>query len=187
MTDKIIRCKKCKKKLFYLPKEYEMNLSVNCVDCHDGKKTTKTHTYSKMKKGKRVDIHPTYSFRSATEMNFARILNHLGLKWRYEERVFTFPDRKVRPFMYIMDFEVTKGNDIIPAGFYEIKGRMKPSDRQKLRLLKKYYPEEFEETQIVIYSKYKKKDIQFANKQGYKYLLYDQLTATYKDKIPNWE
>lgn len=191
MTDIPIKCNKCRKTIFYIPNEYEMNIPIICINCHDGRKPaaprTATANFAKVRKGKRVDVHPTYSFRSATEANFARILNYLNLEWKFEERVFTFPDRKVRPFMYIMDFEIIKGCSEIKKGFYEIKGYMKAADRQKLRLLKKYYPNEFKETTVVIYNKYRKKDIKFVDQQGYKYLFYDKLTKQYQNLIPNWE
>jgi hypothetical protein len=195
VTDTAIRCKKCKQRIFYIPKNYSMNISVTCISCHDG--TTKSKdtkpvrtaaaNYAKVKKGKRLDIHPSYSFRSATEMNFARILNLNNLEWKYEERVFTFSGRTRKPFLYIMDFEIIKGNKEFPAGFYEVKGRMKPGDRNKLRLLKKHYPEEYSKTHVVIYSKYKKGDIKFCEKQNYRYMFYDALTKKYKDKIEQWE
>lgn len=190
MADRAVTCKKCKKKVFYIPKEYSMNISVTCTNCHDSKPKsiqTAAANYAKVRKGKRPDVHPTYSFRSATEANFARILNYLGLEWKFEERVFTFPDRKIKPFIYVMDFEILKGNQEFKEGFVEVKGYMRSWDRQKLRLLKKYYPEEFKQTYLILYNKYKKADIQFCEKQGYKYMFYDELTAKFKDKIKFWE
>lgn len=196
MADKPVRCSKCKKTIFYISDKYSMNLQVVCTDCYKGKtgsqkKTKQTQTlsasFAKMKAGVRPQIHPTYRFRSATEANFARILNYLGLQWKYEERAFTFDGYKTKPFIYLMDFEITKGSCALPEGYYEIKGLMKPNDRQKLRRLKKHYPNEFSETTVVVYNKYKKKDIAFCKKLGYKVLLYDELTMAFKDKISGWE
>lgn len=197
MSDLPVKCSKCKKKIFYIPEDYEMDIPVECVYCHDGikprrkKKTGRTLTgnYAKTRKGVRVDVHPTYSFRSATEANFARILNYLGLEWRYEERVFTFDHGgyKTKPYVYVMDFEIIKGNAEFPAGFYEIKGYMTASARQKLRRLKKLYPEEYKRTTVVIYTKYKKKDIEFCKRLGYIRMFYDEITKKYSKLIKGWE
>jgi hypothetical protein len=189
-----IRCSQCRKIICYIPAIYSMNIPIVCVNCHKGtpkkrRTMTLTESYTKMKKGIRKDIHPSYSFRSATEANFARILNFVKAKWKYEERVFNFYDYgyKSAPFVYIMDFEIIGKNKLFPAGYYEIKGYMDGQARKKLRRLKKHYPKEFKETTVVLYNKYKKKDIAFCQKLGYKYLLYDSLTQQFKGLIKNWE
>jgi hypothetical protein len=204
MTDKAIACKKCKKKLFYLPTGYDLGVKVLCTECHDGgpKKTEPKApvqaSYSKMKKGVRKDIHPTYSFKSATEANFARVLKHLGLQWKYEERAFSFSEYKTKPHVYIMDFEVLGGPSVdsfghyygggdFPIGFYEVKGYMTGSARQKFRRLKKNYPEEASRTTCVIYNKYKKADIEFCQSLGYRYMFYSDLVTKYSSVIPEWE
>jgi len=192
MVNRAVKCSVCKKGIFYLPEGYKMDLKVTCVECQKGTKKKRTRqtaaaSYSKMKKGVRPDIHPTYSFRSATEANFARIMNKLGVSWKYEERAFSFPGYKTKPHVYIMDFEITEGCTELPAGFYEIKGYMTPQSRQKLRRLKRCYPEEFSRTTVVVYNKYKKKDIELCEKLGYKTMLYDELTARFSKDIPTWE
>jgi hypothetical protein len=170
-----------------------MDLKIKCIECHNSlvpepkKRQTVSTSYSKMKKGIRADIHSSYSFKSAAEANFARILNHLGLTWKYEERAFSFSDYKTKPYVYIMDFEIINGNSTFPAGFYEVKGYMTASSRQKLRRLKKTYPEEFAKTTVVVYNKYKKKDIEFCEKQGYKIMLFDDLTTSFSNEIKTWE
>lgn len=191
---KSIRCKKCKKIIFYIPEEYDMNVKVLCTNCHDkipavrtSSKETLVQKFSRIKKGIREDVHPTYSFRSPTEANFARILNLLGCEWTYEERVFTFEGYNLKPHLYVMDFVITKGCERFRHKFYEIKGYMTSSSKQKLRRLKKQYPEEFKETSVVIYSKYNKKDIEFCNKLGYNYMFYDELSKEFKGQIPLWE
>ena len=194
MKDRIISCKKCKKKLFYLPSGYDMGVKVLCVDCHEkkpkstGKKPVQ-NSYMRMRKGVREDIHPKYSFRSATEANFARILESLKFKWKYEERAFTFDHfgYKTKPYVYVMDFEIVKGNQDFPSGFYEIKGYMTPQSRQKLRRLMKCYPDEAARTTVVVYNKYKKKDIEFCKNLGYRYMLFDALTEKFKPQIATWE
>ena len=112
---KIIHCSKCKCELFYIPENYSMSCKVVCVDC--GNKTPKKRktrataagNFARTKKGKRKDIHPTYSFRSATEANFARILQYHNIQWKYEERAFTFTGYKTKPHVYVMDFEMLTG------------------------------------------------------------------------------
>jgi hypothetical protein len=194
LRSSIIKCSECKKKICVITNEYTMNIDVVCINCHTGKKPKKrkrtmTENYTRMKKGVRVDVHPTYSFRSATEANFARILNYLNLEWKFEERVFTFDHGgyKTKPYMYIMDFEIISGNKEFPAGFYEIKGYMTPDARKKLRRLKKLYPEEYKDTTVVVYTKYKKKDIAFCKKLGYEIMFYDEITKKYSKLIKGWE
>lgn len=195
---KVVRCSKCSKELFYLENGYKMACKVTCVECANKKATkqkkkpirTAAANFARTKKGVRKDIHPTYSFNSATEANFARILDFVGAKWKYEERAFKFEGYKNKPFVYIMDFEITgkkKLPDGLEHGFYEIKGYMNAASRNKLRRLKKCYPEEFKRTTVVIYNKYKKKDIEFCEKLGYRYLFYDKLSDKYEPLIPTWE
>jgi hypothetical protein len=194
-----IRCSKCNKTVCYIPKGYELNIDITCTSCNSTKKKKKnintvTANYARTKKGIREDVHPLYSFRSATEANFARLLNYWGITWRYEERSFTFSTFKKPPFVYVMDFiidKVDKRHKDVPKeiteGFIEVKGYMNASSRQKLRRLKKEYPEEANNTTIIIYSHYNKKDKGFCERLGYKFLYYDLLQKEYKDKIKGWE
>jgi len=202
MTDRIVRCSKCNKDIFYIPNSYTMGIKIQCVSCHNNKPTVKKRpmtlsaSYARMKKGIRPDIHHKYSFKSATEANFARILNFLNLDWRYEERAFTFSGYKTKPHVYIMDFEIIGHKGSCPLGFedhnfeigyYEVKGYMRPESRKKLRRLKKHYKEEYEKTTVILYNKYKKADIELCQKLKYNYNLYDALTKKYKEYIPEWE
>lgn len=198
---RIVCCSICGRELFYLSDGYKMATKIICVECGDkkvaanvkpGSKTIKTAAgnFARTKKGIRKDIHPTYNFKSATEANFARILKHLGIPWAYEERAFTFEGYKTKPHVYIMDFEIRgrkKLPDGLEQGWIEVKGYMDARSRNKLRRFKKQYPEDAAKTTIVIYNKYKKKDIEFCEKQGFKYLFYDELTKKYADKIKGWE
>jgi hypothetical protein len=202
---RVINCSKCGRELFYLPDSYKMSCKVICVDCGNktpkkkrvGKavKRTAVANYAKIKKGIRKDIHPTYMFRSPTEANFARILDFHGAQWKFEERAFTFDGYKTKPYVYIMDFEVTSGpkrkkkellEDLEP-GFYEVKGYMNVQSRKKLRRLKMKYPNDAQKTTVIIYSKYNKKDIELCEKHGYRYMFYDVLTKHYEPLIPTWE
>ena len=200
VTNRIICCSKCKRELFYIDDSYKMATKVICIDCGDKKtirkkksKTVRTAAgnFARTKKGIRKDIHPKYSFKSATEANFARILDFLGLKWKYEERAFTFDGYKNKPHVYIMDFEVLPSKKKIPSGiecgWVEIKGYMDARSRSKLRRYKANYPEEAAKTIIVIYTKYRKKDIEFCKKLGYRYIFYDALTKEYESQISTWE
>ena len=200
---KVVHCSKCGEELFYLPNNYKMACKIACIKCGSKtkkkkrKKTVQTlaGSYARTKKGPRPDVHPTHSFRSATEANFARILQYHGIKWKFEERAFTFSGYKTRPHVYIMDFEVTdKGRkkkkemlEDFEPGFYEVKGYMDARARNKLRRLKKCYPDDAQKTCVIVYTKYRKKDIEFCKKQGYKCLFYDVLTKHYEPLIPTWE
>lgn len=176
-----------------MSKAYKMDTDAICPSCHRGKKpkkerATATSNYSKTRKGIRPDVHHKYSFKSSTEANFARILNYIGCEWRYEERAFTFDEYKTKPHVYVMDFQITSGGTKeLPVGFYEIKGFMTSASRQKLRRYRKNYPEESSETTVVVYSKYKKKDVEFCRKNGYRVDFYDRLTQKYAPLIPTWE
>jgi hypothetical protein len=190
----IVKCKKCGKELFYLPNVYSMMVKVLCVDCGRNKpirtkqRTVAANNFVRAKKGPRPDIHPTYSFKSRTEANFARILVHLRVEWKYEERAFTFDNfgYKTKPFIYIIDFE-TPNKDFHGCQWIEVKGYMDAKSRNKLRRLKKCYPQDAANTLVVIYSDHNKKDIEFCDKLGYKYIFYNQLTDKYAASIPTWE
>lgn len=194
---KTVACSKCGKELFYMPDGYKMAMKVICMECGDKKsKAKKTKTvrtascnFARTKKGVRKDVHPTYNFKSATEANFARILTELGLQWKYEERSFVFNGYKTKPFVYIMDFEIIPASNIkgIPCQYIEVKGYMDARSRNKLRRLKKCYPEEAKQTLIIIYNKSKKKDIEFCDKLGFRYLFFDELTKEFESKIITWE
>lgn len=196
---KSIRCKKCKKVIAYLPDDYVMNVKVECAKCYSGVQTkTKTketlvQKFSRMKKGPRADVfnfqNKNYSFKSRTEANFARILNHLGIEWTYEEDDFFFSREKykTKPYGYLMDFTIVKGNSRFRSKFYEVKGYMTTNSKQRLRRLRHNYPEEADKTTVVIYSKYNKKDIEFCNKLNYNYMFYDELAKEFKDVISHWE
>lgn len=188
-----VKCSKCKRIIFYMSKAYRMDTDVVCPSCHVGrapKKTTTTasENYSKTRKGIRPDVHHKYSFKSATEANFARILNYIGCRWQYEERAFTFDGYKTKPHVYIMDFQITSGGTKeLPVGFYEIKGFMTSASRQKLRRYKKHHPEEAANTTVVVYSKYKKKDVEFCKSLGLRVDFYDRLSQKYAPLISTWE
>jgi len=195
-----IKCKTCKQVVIAIPLDYEMNIAIECIHCATGRKKTKTKrtlsgNYARTVKGVRLDVHPTYFFKSATEANVARIFNYLGLQWKYEERSFTFMHKrddpkkgyKCKPWVYVMDFEILDGDTLFSPGFIEVKGYMDTNSRKRLQRLKKNYPDEFSRTTVILYTKYKKKDIEFCKKLGYKYMFYDELTKQFKGLIATWE
>lgn len=191
-----IKCNLCHKHAVYVPAKNK-DIEVVCLMCGGKtkktvKKTVKTirtasSNYANVKKGKRLDIHPTYSFRSATEANFARILQYLKQDFKFEERVFTFDGYKNRPFLYIPDFELTKNSKKFPKGWYEIKGWMDTKSRQKLKRFKKHYPEEASNLTVIVYRKSDRAATEFCKKLGVKILFWDQLSKEYKLLIPKWE
>jgi len=198
-------CKTCGEPIFFIPENYSMGVDIVCISCGTKKtkkkksptrsktRVTAAANYARVKGGIRKDIHPSYYFRSATEANFARLLNHFGITWKFEERSFTFDGYKNKPYVYIMDFEIIKVDrrkkppEGFEAGWVEVKGYMNSNSRSKLRRLKIKYPDEAAKTTVIIYSKYKKKDIEFCEKLGYKYLFYDVLCSEYSEQIPDWE
>lgn len=196
-----IRCSVCNSTIGFMPDEYELSTDVICSGCNDSKKKKKKSktvrtaagNYAKTKGGVRPDIHPSYYFRSATEANAARLFNHLGANWKFEERTFTFNGYSTKPFIYIMDFEIVKLDhrkklpDWLSAGFIEVKGWMNSQSRQKLRRLRKNYPEEADNTLVILYDKYRKKDMKFCDKYGYKWITYDTLVKEYGPVIKGWE
>lgn len=190
-----IKCSKCGKELFYLPTGYDMAFKVVCIDCGqnkpkkkvDGRKIPASAKFAKAKRGKREDIHPKYVFRSATEANFARILDLEKVKWKFEERVFTFTGYERKPFQYIPDFEVTKGTRRFKKGWYEVKGYMDSKSRSKLKRFRIVYPKEAANMTIVLYRSTDKRNIEFCKKLGFKTMFYDKLTEEFEPRIPTWE
>lgn len=190
--NKKIRCKTCNEPLFYLPATYTMGVDIECCNCADGKKKSKktvrtaAANYAKTRKGKRPDLGDDV-FRSATEANFARILAKKGVEYKFEQRTFFFHDYKVKPFQYTPDFQIDKGDDEFPAGWYEIKGYMDGPSKSKLKRFRINYPEEAAKMIVVLYRQSDKKAIAFCKQQGYRYMFYDVLTKKYAAEIPTWE
>lgn len=191
--NRAVCCPVCKTRLFYIPEGYVMGCKIICTHCKDGttqKKTPQTAAgrYARAKKGIRKDVHPTYFFRSKTEANVARILNHIGSTWEFEQIKFKFSTYKTKPWSYLMDFEIKESNDpVLTPGLYEVKGFFNGASRNKLRRLKKEYPADAERTTVILYSSRNKKDILFCEKHGYRCLFYDELKAKYHLSIPEWE
>lgn len=196
---KEVYCKKCGKALFYIPDGYEMSIKVLCIDCGNNKRSSKkkqkqrtaVDNYVRIRKGKRLDVHPTYCFRSPPEANFARLLSYLGkIDWKFEERVFTFAQEEYQrgPWQYIPDFEVKKSSHkIFTPGFYEIKGWMNPESRSRLRRFRKHYPKEAAKMTVILQRKSEKKATKFCIKNGFRVMYIDELAKEYAEHIPTWE
>lgn len=109
--------------------------------------TVVTHSalMRKVTRGRREDLGDTF-FRSAYEANVARFFRFCGLPWTYEPRKFVFTGYTTAPVCYTPDFEVEERGK---TWIVEVKGHWRGSDRQKLRRLKKQYPEEFSRLWVV--------------------------------------
>ncbi len=83
---------------------------------------------------KRKDLNNQF-FRSNWEANFARILNHLKIKWEYEPTRFKFENCTYCPDFKIYDKKI---------GIYyiEIVGFFDDCHKKKLSLMNKFYPTE---------------------------------------------
>lgn len=87
-----------------------------------------THRFSRCRGGYREDLKQY--FRSSWEANYARILNHLGQKWKYEPRSFDLADG----FTYTPDFQLED------KSYIEIKGWLTQKGKEKLEKFKTKYP-----------------------------------------------
>lgn len=85
--------------------------------------------YSRCKKGKRADLENIF-FRSSWEANYARILNHLGVGWKYEPETFDVGEAET----YTPDFKLADGT------FVEIKGWWTKTGQRKVDLFRRNYP-----------------------------------------------
>lgn len=111
---------------------------------------------SKGRNGYREDLNQR--FRSTWEVNFARILNYWGLKWKYEPKRFYFENGT----SYLPDFYVEKDNCYVEiSGYYS---------KPKLEKLGNFYRE------------YPNEKISLIGEEIYK-----DLIKEFKDKISNWE
>jgi hypothetical protein len=108
------------------------------------------------------DLPEEYWFRSSWERNFARVLNHLGIRWKFEPHRFWLSGT----LSYLPDFELLDPN---PWGvkWIEIKGLWNKNDKKRIRLLLQLYPEE---------------TIHIIAKKEYR-----ELGKQYKPLIQNWE
>lgn len=111
--------------------------------------------------GARADIGPM-EFRSSWEANFARVLNHLGIPWKYEPHRFWLTGK----LSYLPDFELL-GPNPWNVKWVEIKGLWNKDDKKRIKLFVQLNPSE---TIHVICKKE-----------------YRELGKQYKSLIKNWE
>ena len=78
--------------------------------------------YSRSIKGKREDLN--CFFRSTWEANYARYLNHIGIKWKYETVTYQLGNNKT----YTPDFLLEDGSLV------EIKGWLTEKGADKINL-----------------------------------------------------
>lgn len=104
------------------------------------------------------------NFRSSWEANFARLLNYLKIKWRYEPMIFILGKK----LLYTPDFQLLSENPW-GATWIELKGRWKSQDKKKIVRFLAKFPE------------YKGKFKVIAGKE------YRELEKLYKHLIPEWE
>lgn len=88
------------------------------------------HLNSCCKKGKREDLGGVF-FRSSWEANYARILNHLGVRWQYEPETFEVGEAET----YTPDFKLADGT------FVEIKGWWTEASKRKIELFRDKFPD----------------------------------------------
>jgi|SRR6185369_9319599 len=113
--------------------------------------------------GVRPDIDDEYKFRSSWEANFARLLNHLGLRWRFEYKRFFMKNGD----SYLPDFLILTEDNPWKTKWIEIKGLWHKGDKRRMISFLNQYPEE----KLYILT-------------GKEYRL---LAKQYKKIIPNWE
>lgn len=112
--------------------------------------------FSRCKKGKRPDLGGTF-FRSSWEANYARILNHQGVRWQYEPETFQVGESET----YTPDFKLEDGTLV------EIKGWWTESGKRKVNLFQ---------------SKYPTMKLEIVTRKEY-----TALSKTYRNLITNWE
>jgi hypothetical protein len=130
--------------------------------------------------GKRPDLG--ISCRSAWEANILRYFNHIGWKWLYEPKIFTFEKERRGAISYLPDVYLPEYDTWI-----EIKGFLESRARGAINKFKKYYPGEHAKLKAITGSP-KTKASQWFNKQGIDILFYyNELSKEYKDIIEHWE
>lgn len=121
------------------------------------------------------------SVRSSWENNFLAYLNHKGIKWEYEPKLFVFPDVVRGSKSYLPDVYLPAPED----KWIEVKGRLLSVSKTKTKRFKLHYPEEFSKLEVVV--KKGTEAHKFYMNMGVPiYMFYDDLEKNYSN-IPNWE
>lgn len=130
--------------------------------------------------GFRDDIGVTV--RSGWEANICRWFNHQGIVWEYEPRVFYFDTMRRGARSYLPDFWLPE-LDI----WVEVKGRLKSTDKTKLKRFKKFCPTEAAKLQGLPKNAKSEAAVGF-NELGIPiFAYYDDLIRDYADDIDGWE
>lgn len=134
------------------------------------------NAFSRTISGRRKDLD--CFFRSKSEANYARFLNHLGLTWVYEPKTFFFEEVTRGTLSYTPDFYCADNDK-----WYEVKGWFDQPSVTRMKRFKLYYPEEANNLVIVAQSK---KTYEQALALGYDVIRYEEIHKQYKH-LPCWE
>jgi len=120
------------------------------------------------------------SVRSGWENNVLLWLNHQGIKWDYEPKVFYFNEVKRGTKGYTPDIWLKKEKIWI-----EVKGYLSSVDKTKTKRFKKYYPDQFKNLHVI--TKNDKVDsTKFFQDIGVPvYAFYDDINEEF-NHLPNW-
>ena len=142
-------------------------------------KSTDKTSYSRA--GKRDDLGGVF-VRSSWEANVLRWLNHQNRRWEFEAKTFYFDEIKRGTRSYTPDIWLIDEGLII-----EVKGYLRPTDKTKVKRLRKYHPEEF--AKLVAITKNKNVEAtKFFKDQGVPILAYyEDLVSEYSNKLAHWE
>lgn len=143
------------------------------------KQTPAKRVATQSRQGRRK--HLGISVRSSWEANFLTMLNKQKIKWDYEPKMFIFEDVQRGTRAYLPDVYLPK-KDI----WIEVKGRLRPQDKTKIRRFKKYYPEEFAKLQCVVQNEKVEAARFFESMQVPVYAYYDDMQKKYSS-LKNWE
>jgi len=155
------------------PEQLEVRrVKTNNTKCKNGNYVPVGAGYSLGKVGKRQDLQGMY-FRSRWEANYARILTYRKNDpmdpledWFYEpDRFDFFQQPKGTPSSYLPDFKVVEA--CAQPYYVEIKGWMDQKSRDRLRLMKRMYPDVY--VLVIGASEYR------------------ELEQTWKDRLDIWE
>jgi len=131
--------------------------------------------------GKRVDLGNQY-FRSKWEANVARVLNHKGIKWLYEPRVFFFGEFKSGTLTYCPDFYLPD-QEI----WLEVKGQITPKGKTAIRRFKKFFPEEASKLFAITGTDKTAAAKFFVEQKIPFFFLYNEIKKEFEKTLPHWE
>jgi hypothetical protein len=125
--------------------------------------------------------HLGVSVRSSWEANLLLVLNHKKIKWEYEPKTFIFHEIERGTRGYLPDVYLPKEDKWI-----EVKGRLRPKDKTKIKRFKKYYPDEFSRFECVVKNPRVEAALFFEELEVPVYAYYEDLEKQYGN-LPKWE